>query len=279
MVDALRVTGGDINEAACLSLSDGRRLFLKHNDAAPPDMFAAEAEGLSWLRATNTLRVPEVLAVHGARSETPWLLLEWIEPGPAAGDHDEALGVGLAALHGHLPGGYGFDRSNYIGTLPQSNEPAPGWARFYGENRLRPRIARAHADGLFDSSLMSLLDTLLDRLDDLVGPEEPPARLHGDLWRGNVHRSSDGAPVLIDPAVYGGHREVDLAMMRLFGGFSERVFDAYASVMPLAPEANDRVALYQLYPLLVHVNLFGASYVGQVERVVRAYVGHGTDRR
>jgi len=170
-----------------------------------------------------------------------------------------------AALHRTGAPGFGLDHDNFIGRLPQSNRPAPDWGTFYRRERLEPQHRRARDAGVAPASLGRQLDRLYARLDALVGPPEPPARLHGDLWGGNLMGDDRGAPCLIDPAVYGGHREIDLAMMRLFGGFGPRVFAAYAESYPLAAGHEERIALYQLYPLLVHVNLFGGSYVGAVE--------------
>jgi fructosamine-3-kinase len=267
--EASRVGGGDINEAFAVALTDGRRAFVKSNRRAAPDMFEAEAHGLAWLAEANAIRIPRVLAVGSGAS--PFLVLELIEPARSTvRAFDEHLGRGLANLHRSGAPGFGLDRSNYIGSLPQSNRAHGSWAEFYRSERLAPMIARAFDRGDVPAALRSKLDLVLERMEALVGPNEPPSRLHGDLWGGNLHRDCDGEPVLIDPAVYGGHREIDLAMMRLFGGFSERVFDAYAEAFPLADGASDRVPLYQLYPLLVHVNLFGSSYSGGVARAVDA---------
>lgn len=259
------LAGGDINEAHELRLADGRRVFAKSNARAPAEMFPLEAQGLAWLGAARALRVPEVLGVVPPSEGTPALLvLELIDAGPRARDFDEQLGRGLARLHQSGAGQFGLEHDNFIGSLPQPNAPVPSWAEFYGERRLRPLFERACARGILDGGLARSAEQLLGRLQERVGPLEPPARLHGDLWAGNVHVGSDGAPVLIDPAVYGGHREVDLAMMRLFGGFGPRVFAAYEEVWPLSPGARERVPLYQLYPLLVHLELFGTGYLGQV---------------
>ncbi|HWO13400.1 MAG TPA: fructosamine kinase family protein, partial [Polyangiaceae bacterium] len=143
---------------------------------------------------------------------------------------------------------------------------------FYRERRLAPLLRLARARGSADVALERAFERLFARLDELAGPPEPPARLHGDLWGGNLHTSTDGHPMLIDPAVYGGHREIDLAMMRLFGGFGERVFAAYGESSPLAPGAAERVALYQVYPLLVHLCSFGRGYLAQVRRAVERYL-------
>lgn len=270
VVRSQRVAGGDINEAWCLTLADGQRTFLKHNGATPPQLFEAEAHGLGWLAEAGALSVPNVLAVGPAAA--PFLLLEWVEPGARCRDFDERLGRGLAALHRAGARAFGLERDNFIGSLPQDNQAAASWAAFYGERRLGPLLERARRRGVADAELGRLGERLLARLDELVGPPEPPARLHGDLWAGNLHTSAAGEPMLIDPAVYGGHREIDLAMMRLFGGFAERVFAAYEESFPLAAGAADRVPLYQLYPLLVHVCLFGAGYLGQTRRALARYV-------
>jgi fructosamine-3-kinase len=262
-----RVSGGDINEAYRLQTSDGRSVFAKLNAHAPPGLFEAEAHGLEWLAEAGA-PVPRVLGV-GSRA-APFLLLEWAEPGARAHDFDERLGRGLAALHRAGAPGFGLDRDNFIGLLPQDNRAVPTWAAFYGERRIAPLLELARRRGLAEDALVADGERLIARLDELVGPPEPPARLHGDLWGGNLC-SRHGSPLLIDPAVYGGHREIDLAMMRLFGGFDESVFAAYAESFPLAPGASERVALYQLYPLLVHLCLFGSGYLGQVRRVMARY--------
>jgi fructosamine-3-kinase len=178
----------------------------------------------------------------------------------------------LAALHAFGASSFGLDYDNFIGRLEQSNAAAEDWASFYWSSRLEPQLRLATDRGLIEHGTRSSFDVLRRVLPERVGPEEPPSRLHGDLWGGNLHADETGQPCLIDPAVYGGHREVDLAMMRLFGGFGERVFAAYDHARPLAPAAGERVSLYQLYPLLVHVNLFGSSYVGSLKRALAACV-------
>jgi fructosamine-3-kinase len=216
-------------------------------------MYDAEAAGLAWLR--GPLRVPSVVA-----SGPSFLALEWLDIGSKSRGFDTALGRGLAALHRLGAPTFGLDRDNFLATLPQDNTPASDGVEFWIERRLRPLARRANL------GLDAQLDALRAR-PDRFGPAEPPARLHGDLWWGNVI-ATGGAPAIIDPAVYGGHREIDLAMMRLFGGFGQRCFDAYHEAHPLAPGHRERIALYQLYPLLVHVNLFGGGYVGSFERAL-----------
>jgi fructosamine-3-kinase len=268
-----RLAGGDINDAFVIELASGARVFLKTNASAPASMFPAEAHGLDWLRVAGALRIPEVLAVSSGREGEPcFLVLELLSSGRPQRDFDECLGRGLAQLHRAGAPAFGLERDNFIGSLPQRNRAHDSWPEFLWLERLEPQLARAVAAGRATSRLRSGLERVASKLTQLVGPAEPAARLHGDLWGGNLHVDEDGAPCLIDPAVYGGHREVDLAMMRLFGGFGESVFRAYQEAWPLAPGHAERVALYQLYPLLVHVNLFGGGYVESVERSLARYV-------
>ncbi len=199
-----------------------------------------------------------------------FLVLERISPARRRPDFDERLGRNLAALHRFGAVGFGLDHDNFIGRLPQSNTPAPSWPEFYRSRRLEPQLALARDAGLCSSAMARGFDRLFAVLDERVGPAEPPARLHGDLWGGNVIADATGVACLIDPAVYGGHREVDLAMMRLFGGFGHHVFAAYEEAWPLEPGHEERVPLYQLYFLMVHVNLFGGPYVAQAEHALFA---------
>jgi fructosamine-3-kinase len=259
------VSGGDINSAREMTLADGRVVFVKSNVLADPTMFAAEARGLAWLAEAHALRVPDVLAV-GDR----FLVLERILPARRRADFDERLGRALAALHRFGAPSFGLDHDNFIGRLPQSNTPAPTWPDFYRTRRLEPQLRLARDAGLCSSAMARGFDRLFTVLDQRVGPAEPPARLHGDLWGGNVIGDETGVACLVDPAVYGGHREVDLAMMRLFGGFGHHVFAAYEEAWPLDPSHEERVPLYQLYFLMVHVNLFGGTYVAQAEQALSA---------
>jgi fructosamine-3-kinase len=260
--DLDEVSGGDINRAHRVTFDDGSTAFLKRpRGGAPSAMFEAEAHGLRWLAEADALRVPEVLAF-----DEGYLLLEDLGPGRArADDHDEALGRGLAALHRASPGAFGLDRDNYIGPLRQRNAPAASWAAFY--RRRLEDLVRLAVDGGIDVGWAQALERF--DLEARLGPEEPPARLHGDLWSGNAHADPEGRPCLIDPAVYGGHREMDLAMMALFGGFSARTFAAYDEVYPRAPGHRERIRVHQLVPLLVHAILFGGGYVGSVTRILR----------
>jgi fructosamine-3-kinase len=274
-VSSLRpISGGDINLAFEATLEGKERVFVKTHPTAPRTMFASEARGLAWLRETRTLRVPEVLAVSSVDTDGPsFLVLEYLEPGTRGSAFDETLGRGLAAMHRFGAPSFGLDHDNFIGSLPQANGERPTWPAFYREMRLEAQLSRAADRGRIGGSLLREFEELFRELDSLVGPSEPPSRLHGDLWGGNLHVDERGQPCLIDPAAYGGHREIDLAMMQLFGGFGSRVFDSYMDAWPLAPGHERRIPLYQLYPLLVHVNLFGGGYVGSVARALRESLG------
>jgi fructosamine-3-kinase len=274
IVRSSAASGGEINQAFRIELADGRHLFVKTHAAAPPGMYECEARGLAWLRQAGALRVPEVAYAGDLGSAGACLAIEHLAPGNARAhpkDFDAALGAGLAALHRAGADQFGLSYDNFIALLPQANASLPTFGEFYAARRLAPQLERAQRSGHIGASLAARVNRLIERIDELIGPPEPPARLHGDLWNGNVISDEHGAPCLIDPAVYAGHREIDLAMMRLFGGFSERVFEAYAAAFPLAAGQRERVPLFQLYPVLVHVNLFGAGYVRQVESLVAHY--------
>jgi fructosamine-3-kinase len=271
LASARRVGGGDNAEAWRVEIG-GERLFVKRcaDPAAPP----AEAAGLRWLGEVGALRVPAVRAVSAPGDAVPFLALEWIAPGEATPRTAERTGRGLAALHRARASARsgevarpGWDRDNFIGALPQDNTPAEDWAGFYGQRRLLPQLRAAR--GRLPGAAIRDIERVIERLPALVGPPEPMARLHGDLWGGNRLVDEAGEPWLIDPAAYAGHREVDLAMMRLFGGFSPRCFAAYQEAAPLAEGWEARVPLYQLYYLLVHVNLFGAGYAASAAAAAR----------
>ena len=274
------VGGGCINPSLRVELPDGPA-FLKYNDDPPAGFFPAEARALRALRAAaDGVRVPEVLAAfdpaeEGAPGEPGWLLLEWIEPGAKGPGFDERLGRGLAALHRAADGRWGWEEDNFIGPLPQPNAPAKSWAEFWRDRRLEPQLRRALDAGHAPGDPRDW-DRLLGSLPDLLAPaeEDGPSLLHGDLWGGNVLASSAGEPCIVDPAAYRGHREVDLAMSELFGGFSPRFRAAYDEAWPLLPGYREgRRAAYQLFYLLVHVVLFGGGYVGQTRSALREALG------
>jgi fructosamine-3-kinase len=266
---AVPVGGGSINAAYRLETNDGR-FFVKVNSADRfPTLFEAEADGLGRLRAADAIRVPKVIA-HGEDHDDAFLLLEHIDGGRKDRDFWERLGRGLAALHRRTAPTFGLERPNFIGSLVQMNTPANDWPAFLIQSRLEPMLKLARDKRRVERSLVLRFERLFNRLPDLF-PKEPPALLHGDLWSGNLLCDTTGAPVLIDPAVHYGHREMDLAMTRLFGGFDESFHAEYRNTWPLEPGWGDRVDLCNLYPLLVHVNLFGGGYVKQVEAVMERY--------
>ncbi len=244
-------------------------VFVKTHRGPPAGMYAAEVAGLERLRAATSLRIPRVVA-HGEENGAgpAFLALERIARGAGTRASAEALGRGLAELHRATHATFGGVPNGFIATLPQSNRDHPTWSTFYRDERLAPLVARAVARRLLSARLERSFEDLYVRLDELAGPVEPPALVHGDLWSGNALVDERGAPVLIDPSVYFGHREIDLAMMRLFGGFERATFDAYEEAFPPSDGHEARVALLQLYPLLVHVNLFGSGYVTQLEHAL-----------
>jgi fructosamine-3-kinase len=286
------ISGGCVSNGTLLTFGSGDRLFLKWKAAAPVAMFAAEAEGLGALRAAADaggaeVLIPEPLA-HGHDGANGWLLLECMEPGKGGIAADEVLGRALAAIHGArtdagtddtangTTAAWGWHSDNWIGSLVQSNRPHLRWCDFWADERVGPQLTRARARG---HCRQDIFDQLIDAIPNAVGDggtrEPKAALLHGDLWSGNSYPSVGGTPVLIDPAVYRGDPEVDLAMTELFGGFGPHFYAAYDEVRRISTEyRSHRRDLYQLYYLLVHVNLFGPSYEAGAracaERVVRA---------
>jgi fructosamine-3-kinase len=268
------IAGGDLNDAYATELEDdGARVFVKTAADAAPGAYTREAEGLRWLDDAAAMPVARVLACADDEPGPRFLALEWIERGQRNADTDALLGRGLAALHSAGAPCFGGEHDLVLGPLTLPNAPHDDWPRFYATCRLEP-LARLAADrGALPDRGPAVLDRLVARLDDLSGPAEPPARLHGDLWSGNVLTASDGRPWLIDPAAYGGHREVDLAMLSLFGSPGPAFLPAYEEVAPLADGHEDRVALWQVMPLLAHAALFGGGYGSSAVAAMRRYVG------
>jgi protein-ribulosamine 3-kinase len=271
------VGGGCIHDARLLELADGGRLFLKSDAGGPADLFEREAEGLAALAAAEAVRVPRD-PLPGRAGDTVFLLMEAIPTGRPAPGFFADLGRRFAALHratARAPaagGRHGFDHDNYLGGTPQPNPWTESWAAFFRDHRLGHQLRLARRRGRSDPELDRLGDRLLDRLDRWLDlPEEPACLLHGDLWSGNFLADEAGAPVLVDPAAYRGHREADLAMTRLFGGFDADFYRAYEEAWPLPPGHDERLPLYQLYHLLNHLNLFGAGYRGRCVEILRRY--------
>jgi fructosamine-3-kinase len=269
VVDASSVHGGDVAASFAIDLSDGRRVFAKTHSAAPAGFFTTEATGLSWLREPGVLPVPEVLAVS---DDPPLLVLEWIDEGRPNASTEADLGIALAALHRAGAPTFGREDRRTTGSRGLPNEPSPDWATFYATQRLTPLAHLARdASALPAAAVASLLRLDADRLRQIGGHEEPPARLHGDLWAGNRLVDTAGHSWLIDPASHGGHREFDLAMMRLFGGFGADCFGAYADTYPLASGWEERVSLHQIAPLVVHAIKFGGGYVRAAAEAIARY--------
>jgi fructosamine-3-kinase len=265
------VPGGSICAASRLTLDDGSSIFTKSLEStAPPGFFEAEAAGLRWLGAAGAVPCPEVfLATDNL------LALEWIEPGEPSPAAAEALGRGLARLHAAGADTFGAPWPGYIGSLPMPNDPHAGpWSSWFGHFRLLPYAVVSHKSGALDAGDLTRVEILVRALPDF-DPGEPPARIHGDLWPGNLLWGTDGRCHLIDPAAHGGHRETDLASLALFGGAPhlDRILAAYAEQSPLADGWRERVPLHQLFLLLVHTALFGRSYRGAVLSALSA-IGH-----
>jgi fructosamine-3-kinase len=260
------VAGGEVTRATKLRLNDGSVALMKTLPHPPEGFFRAEARGLTWLDEAG-LPVPEVLA-----AADDCVILRWIEPGKPASEGAEALGRALAAAHRHPCETFGLDADGYIGTLPLPNRAAATWPEFYATRRLLPYLKLAHDRGAVDDDQARTVEAVVPRLERLV-PAEPPARLHGDLWNGNVLWGVDGHAWVIDPAAYCGHREMDLAMLALLGlPQLERLVDAYQEVHPLAEGWEDRVALHQLFPILVRAAVSGQGYGARAAALAARYV-------
>ncbi len=274
LVDGLGVTaatpvhGGDIAKAYRLETPAGP-LFAKTHPDPMPGLFEREAAGLRALRGAGAVAVPEVI-----RESPAGLVLEWVDVGRRSPEADTTLGPQLAALHrvtGPHFGGLDDAPGGYLGSQPVDLTPTGSWPEFFIDRRVRPLTRRAIERGRLDAAATRLVERVADRAADLCGPPEPPALLHGDLWGGNRLVDVHGANWLIDPAVYWGHREIDLAMMQLFGGFGASTYEAYDGAFPLASGWRERVEWYQLPPLLVHAILFGGSYGPAALGVLRRY--------
>lgn len=253
--------GGSINQAYLLTLADGSQVFAKTHSTAHscPAMFAMEYHALELLADAAAIRVPRAIA----RAED-LLVLEAFTPGNPRGDWQELMGQRLALLHrATAQQQFGFESNNYLGTTLQDNRWRDNWLSFWREQRLAPQLDLYAGVAGKDDPLIHLGAKLLDRLDTLIGHiDEPAVLLHGDLWSGNAAADENGQPIIFDPASYYGHREAELGMMRMFGGFDKRCFAAYAQTWPLQAGSEERISLYRLYHELNHLNLFGSAYYG-----------------
>ena len=268
VLEARFLVGGNINTAAQVFSSEGL-FFVKWNPEERVDMFEWEARGLDLLRSTEAIYIPEVIGYGKYRDKT-YLVLEYIDPVVPKSNYWESFGQSLALLHSHTQSKFGLHFDNYIGSLPQSNTLTDNGITFYIEQRLQPQAGMALYKGLISKELYAKFQKLYVRLPDLL-PVERPALLHGDLWSGNVMVNEQGDAALIDPAVYYGLREAELAFTTLFGGFDERFYDAYDEAFPMEDGFQERIPIYNLYPLLVHLNLFGTGYLSGIERVLNRF--------
>ncbi len=259
------LSGGDICDTSRVTTTDGRDLCIKQQASAPSDFFLAEAAGLEALRDTDTLRVPKVIT-----AQPGFIAMEYLAPGRPGPDYWRQLGEGLAAMHRQPVPSFGFTMDNYCGRTPQPNPTIRSGFEFFAEHRLMYQGRLAEAAGHLSARELQNLERLCQKLPELI-PEQLPALIHGDLWGGNIHCDDGGNPVLIDPAAHWGWPEAELAMTRLFGGFSPEFYDHYLSANPLETGWQKRVPLYNLYHLLNHLNLFGGGYHAQVIQVVSRY--------
>jgi fructosamine-3-kinase len=266
IVSARPVAGGDVNEAYRVELADGRVLFAKTHPSPPDGFFTTEALGLEWLRKAGAVSVPRILAHSDGRPG--FLAMQWIEQGECLPGSDADLGRELALLHRSGAPSFGREDRRTTGSRALPNEPCATWVEFYVTQRLEPLRRLATDAAALPRKALEGIDNVISRIDFLAGQREPAARLHGDLWGGNRMVDREGRNWLVDPAAHGGHREFDLAMMRLFGGFSEACFDAYDELFPVADGWTKRLPLHQLAPLVVHAVKFGGHFVGRVEQAL-----------
>jgi fructosamine-3-kinase len=264
-----RVHGGDVARSYAVELDDGRSVFAKTHPTAPAHFFTTEAAGLSWLRDADAVAVPEVLAVSD--DEPNHLVLEWIEEGSPRQSTEREFGEGLARLHRAGAPFFGREDRRTTGSRGLPNEPCTTWAEFYATQRLLPLARLARNAEALPVATIDALERVARGLAEFGDADEPPARLHGDLWAGNRLVGSGGRSWLIDPAAHGGHREFDVAMMRLFGGFGEASFQSYEEAFPLGDGWRDRIALHQIAPLVVHAIKFGGGYVAAARRAIAQY--------
>jgi len=263
------VSGGCINSCLRLETNAGKH-FLKYNDASLyPGMFEAEASGLQLLKDAEFVAVPEVY-FSGEINNVSFLVMEWVEQRKRVKNFWADFGNKLAALHRSTAEHFGLAMNNYIGSLAQSNAFEKNWVDFFIHQRIEPQLRMAKDAGKITDGTARSFEKLFHNLPGLI-PVEKPVLLHGDLWNGNYLVNERGEATLVDPAVYYGHREMDLSMTKLFGGFDREFYPAYEEAFPLEKGFEGRVDIHNLYPLLVHVNLFGGGYMQNVTSILKKF--------
>ncbi len=264
------VGGGSINDACQLTINHNINFFLKINSAQKfPKFFLKEKTGLEFLGKQKLIHVPAVIVcVEVDNSQI--LLLQWIDRGVKTEKFWKQFGEQLAALHHVTHSHFGFIEDNYMGALPQTNGRQKSWIDFFIKSRLQPQIELAKEKKLLQAKHLSAFEILYPKLTEVFN-EEKPSLLHGDLWSGNYMCSQNSEPVLIDPAVYFGHRSIDLAMTTLFGGFDRQFYESYSYHFPFPSNYNEQWDVCNLYPLLIHLNLFGSGYLGQIENTLTKF--------
>lgn len=269
ILNVFPISGSDFSK--CFKINTFKKsYFIKTNNSRNAlIMFQAEVYGLKMIQGTNTIKTPEVLFCDTFQ-ESSFLILEYIETKPPSNQDFENLGIKLAELHQNTSDNFGLKKDNFIGSLFQSNKPNTSWVKFYTQERLLPQLQLAKQKRLLLNKDIPSEKIITEKLESLF-LDVKPSLLHGDLWNGNYLISKDGTPYLIDPAMYYGHFEVDMAMSKLFGGFGERFYKAYSNYFPATQKTSSRIEIYQLYYLLVHLNLFGKSYYNSVQNSIKKY--------
>lgn len=263
------IGGGCIHQAGCITTNLGEFFLKWNNKPNSGKMFETEMMGLSLLGETNTIQVPKQIAT-GEQDGYCYIVLEMIDSRARSETYWTHMGLNLAALHKHTQTIFGLNHDNFIGSLEQYNRPCNTWKEFFATQRLDPQIKMAIDGSKMPLSIIKKFERFYQRIDEIM-PTEQPALLHGDLWSGNVISNEKGEAVFIDPAVYYGHREAELAFTTMFGGFAQEFYQAYQSAWPLTAGFMGRLDYYNLYPLLVHVNLFGGGYLNEVLQIIKKF--------
>ena len=269
LISTSAVSGGDINESYMLETSSGDYFVKKNSLSRFPGMFEKEADGLRLLSKTKVIPVPDVIGV-GEENDVAFLVLKYINSAPKHPGFWNTFAKKLAQLHKHTADQFGLDHDNYIGSLYQSNRYHKRWTDFFREERLEAQVKLARDHGAIGKETVQAFERFYNKLDEIF-PVESPALLHGDLWGGNFMVDERGEAVIIDPAVYFGHREMDIAMSQLFGGFDLQFYEAYNRHFPLEKGWQQRIDYCNLYPLMVHVNLFGGGYLHSVTSILKQF--------